>query len=135
MSTFTPIQTGMPIRQDRCDMTSLNWINATITAQFQSVDDPTHAVRVIFEGVRLARISDEFEYSTAMQPKRIGIEASGFAYLTEGDPLWKSFAETSRFVFKDLAQYTVISLNTCLDVISTQPPQFEWVSRWGAQSA
>ena len=82
MGVFTAIPTGLPIRQDRCDLIKLSWQPETVTADFSiSRRDEVEwwAVRVRIDQVKLVRAVDEFIYSVEGSTADTGINPKDFA--------------------------------------------------------
>ena len=130
MGLFTAIPIGLPIRQDRCDLFTLNLQPETMVADFcvsQRDDVEWWAVRVKIDSVILVRAVDEFVYSVEGAAANTGINRKDFAYTVVGGVFFQSLTEAVTLTYPDLIQYSFLSLSTCVDVIALGTPTFEMV--------
>ena len=130
MGLFTAIPIGLPIRQDRCDLFTLNLQPETMVADFcvsQRDDVEWWAVRVKIDSVILVRAVDEFVYSVEGAASNTGINRKDFAYTVVGGVFFQSLTEAVTLTYPDLIQYSFLSLSTCVDVIALGTPTFEMV--------
>ena len=130
MGVFSAIPTGLPIRQDRSDLIKLDWRPETVIADFsisQRDDVEWWAVRVRIDQVKLVRAVDEFVYSVEKSSENIGINPKDFAYSVVGGVFFESLSDAVILTYPNLVQYSFLSLNTCLDVITLGVPTFEMV--------
>ena len=58
MSTYCPIDVGVPLQASQSDLASLHWSTNGITAEFVLPDDEAHLLRVSFDVQCIIRILD-----------------------------------------------------------------------------
>jgi hypothetical protein len=128
MPTFTPLTMKLPIMPHGCTLVDASWQRKGLTAlfSFSGKDTPEpQAVRVIFKYVIVMRIVDEMTYSVEERGKDIFIAREGFAYEVADSPFLQTLTEAPTIVYKNPKQYTFFGQNDCMDVISSEPPQFD----------
>ena len=127
MATFTPLSSGFSIRQSGCEMVDLAWSDNHLEAVFKT--DAVAFVCVTFEQLVTARIVDEFIFS--VDEAKNGISAEGFAYTVADGAMLANLPEAVTRTYKNLRQYAFITLGSCLEVLSTEPPSFELLEPQG----
>ena len=127
MATFTPLPSGFPIRQSGCEMVDLAWSDNHLEAVFKT--DADAFVCVTFEHLVTVRIVDEFIFS--VDEAKTGIGADGFAYTVADGAMLANLPDAVKLTYKNLRQYAFISLNSCLEVLSVEPPSFELLEPQG----
>jgi len=124
MARFTSINCSLPVRQDRCDLASVEWSSGKLTAVFWTKE---FLVKVTFEEVLSYRVMDEMIYS--IYGERVdGVTREGFGYTVHDSAIFPNLNDLSRHGWRNLRHYAFMSLNNFLDVLCNKEPSFEIIA-------
>jgi hypothetical protein len=127
VAILTPLSTGTSIRQDRAYLVEFRGGESRLEADFRSTLIGDAILRVSCDGIIQLRLTDETEYSISSEPLE-GINPSGFAYVVENGRMYGQLSEAAQIAHRNrLKHYLVVSLSDCLELISSNPPQFKLV--------
>jgi hypothetical protein len=124
MDKMIPLTVDFPIRQDRCDLVSLNWTPHIFSADFASSGA---VIRAQFRNVLAYRVVDEVLDSIDGEGVRDGATAAGFAYLVQDGAFLANYPNVDSYhphPSGPLRQFAFISLDWCLEVLAHTPPEF-----------
>lgn len=132
MASYSPIETGIPIRSSDSDLLTFAWKTNGIVADFILPGDEAHALRVSFDRLCIVRLLDEMPLSTEDDdtPSE-GLLPEYFAYRVEGARFARIQSDAWKESYKPVSHYRFVTGWGCMDVVSGGVPVFSLVDRPG----
>ena len=98
---------------------------------FEVYDLADQVLQIFFPNQCIVRVLDEMAISTETEFERCeGLVADHFAYRVEGDPFVDGQSEMWRIVREPFEHYRFHTDDSCLNVISANPPSFGLVQKF-----
>lgn len=128
MPKFTPFPTGVPIRQDDCELVGVYGGLQDFSAVF--IASGPIWVKVEFGSVLGYRVLEDMVYSVYGEKSAEGIVRTGFCYTAEDSLFLPRISELSGHYPKSwgpLRQFTLLSREGTLDVLTHSVPTFKLI--------
>jgi hypothetical protein len=129
VSSYDPIDIGVPLQASRSDLVAFKWTTNGIIADFILPDDNAHFLRVSFDKQCIVRLLDEMALSTESDDSpNEGLVSEHFAYRLEGSAFARLQSKAWMFGLS-LTHYQFVTGMACMDVLSSAEPIFAQVPR------